>query len=37
VAEAAEKIDWNNMEEVLVKMRPWVRMDSTLNRRVLDR
>jgi hypothetical protein len=32
-----EKIDWGSMEEVLVKIRPWIRMDGSLNRRVLDR
>ncbi len=37
VSESAEKIDWGSMEEVLVKIRPWIRMDGSLNRRVLDR
>merc|ERR1719244_2142562 len=37
VSEAAKKINWDDMEEVLVKIRPWVKVDGTLNRRVLDR
>jgi len=37
VSEASNKINWDDMEEVLVKIRPWIRVDGTLNRRVLDR
>ena len=37
VCEGAEKVDWSKMEEVLVRIRPWIRMDGSLNRRVLDR
>ena len=27
VSEAADKINWDDMEEVLVHIRPWVRVD----------
>ena len=37
VAEACEKINWAGVEEVIVAVRPWIRVDGTLNRRVLDR
>jgi len=37
VSEAADKINWDDMEEVLVHIRPWVRVDGSLNRRVIDR
>eukprot|EP00088_Acartia_fossae_P059548 TRINITY_DN7079_c0_g1_i12.p1 TRINITY_DN7079_c0_g1~~TRINITY_DN7079_c0_g1_i12.p1 ORF type:complete len:315 (-),score=51.66 TRINITY_DN7079_c0_g1_i12:586-1470(-) len=37
VSEAVNKINWDDMEEVLVQIRPWVRIDGSLNRRVLDR
>merc|ERR1719186_1931474 len=37
VAEAVDKIDWEGVEEVLVNVRPWIRVDGSLNRRVLDR
>merc|ERR1711872_377219 len=37
VSDAVEKVNWNDMEEVLVKIRPWVKVDGSLNRRVLDR
>ena len=37
VQEACDKINWGRVEEVLVSIRPWVRVDGTLNRRVLDR
>ena len=37
VKEACEKINWGKVEEVLVSVKPWIRVDGTLNRRVLDR
>lgn len=37
VAEAAGKIDWSKVEEVDLLLRPWLRIDGSLNRRVLDR
>ena len=37
VQEACDKINWASVEEVLVTIRPWIRVDGTLNRRVLDR
>jgi len=37
VQEACEKINWGSVKEVLVTIRPWIRVDGTLNRRVLDR
>jgi hypothetical protein len=37
VADAVDRVDWGGVEEVLVTVRPWVRVDGTLNRRVLDR
>jgi hypothetical protein len=37
VSDAVQKINWDEMEEVLVRIRPWIRVDGTLNRRVLDR
>lgn len=37
VKEACDKINWGKVEEVLVAMKPWIRVDGTLNRRVLDR
>ena len=37
VKEACEKINWGKVEEVLVAVKPWIRVDGTLNRRVLDR
>eukprot|EP00092_Neocalanus_flemingeri_P000749 GFUD01000793.1.p1 GENE.GFUD01000793.1~~GFUD01000793.1.p1 ORF type:complete len:1909 (+),score=561.12 GFUD01000793.1:540-5729(+) len=37
VQEACDKINWGSVEEVLVTIRPWIRVDGTLNRRVLDR
>jgi len=37
VQEACERINWGSVEEVLVTIRPWIRVDGTLNRRVLDR
>eukprot|EP00094_Tigriopus_californicus_P009796 TCALIF_09445-PA protein Name:"Similar to Gtf3c1 General transcription factor 3C polypeptide 1 (Rattus norvegicus)" AED:0.03 eAED:0.04 QI:37/0.71/0.62/1/0.85/0.87/8/0/1945 len=37
VAEAAEKVDWTKVEEIHIRLRPWLRIDGLLNRRVLDR
>jgi len=37
VSEASQKINWDEMEEILVQIRPWIRIDGSLNRRVLDR
>jgi len=37
VAEAVDKIDWDEVEQVMVNVRPWIRVDGSLNRRVLDR
>lgn len=37
VQEACDRINWGSVEEVLVAIRPWIRVDGTLNRRVLDR
>jgi hypothetical protein len=37
VQEACDKINWGSVQEVLVTIRPWIRVDGTLNRRVLDR
>ena len=37
VQEACNKINWGKVEEVMVVIKPWVRVDGTLNRRVLDR
>ena len=37
VQEACNKINWGKVEEVLVVIKPWIRVDGTLNRRVLDR
>ena len=37
VAAAVEKVDWARVEEVMVTVKPWVRVDGTLNRKVLDR
>ena len=37
VSDAAKKINWDDMEEILVQIRPWVRIEGSLNRRVLDR
>ena len=37
VQEACEKINWGKVEEVLVSIKPWIRVDGSLNRRVLDR
>ena len=37
MSDAVQKINWDEMEEVLVRIRPWIRVDGTLNRRVLDR
>ena len=37
VSDAVKKINWDDMEEILVQIRPWVRIDGSLNRRVLDR
>merc|ERR1712013_672591 len=31
VAEACEKINWAGVEEVVVAVRPWIRVDGTLN------
>ena len=32
VQEACDKINWGRVEEVMVSIRPWVRVDGTLNR-----
>ena len=32
VQEACDKINWGKVEEVLVTIKPWVRVDGTLNR-----
>ena len=32
VQEACDKINWGRVEEVMVGIRPWVRVDGTLNR-----
>lgn len=37
VAEGAEKVDWTRVEEIHIRLRPWLRIDGLLNRRVLDR
>jgi len=37
VQEACDKINWGKVEEVLVSIKPWIRVDGSLNRRVLDR
>ncbi len=37
VAEAASRVDWDRAEQVCFLIRPWLRVDGTLNRRVFDR
>eukprot|EP00095_Tigriopus_kingsejongensis_P011852 maker-scaffold493_size155937-snap-gene-0.21 protein:Tk11852 transcript:maker-scaffold493_size155937-snap-gene-0.21-mRNA-1 annotation:"general transcription factor 3c polypeptide 1" len=37
LAETTEKINWGKVEEIDIRLRPWLRIDGTLNRRVLDR
>ncbi len=37
VLSCSSKIDWGKVEEVSFMARPWLRVDGTLNRRVLDR
>ena len=36
VQEACDKINWGKVEEVLVTIKPWVRVDGTLNRSDCD-
>ena len=37
VSEGASRVDWDAAEEVRFVMRPWLKADGSLNRRVLDR
>jgi hypothetical protein len=37
VSEAAERVSWPNVEKADILIRPWMRIDGSLNRRVLDR
>ncbi|XP_066593076.1 general transcription factor 3C polypeptide 1 [Prorops nasuta] len=37
VYRAAKQLDFNTVEEIRVVMKPWIRIDGALNRRVLDR
>merc|ERR1711981_688826 len=37
VADATETLNWDQVEIIDLLLRPWVRVDGTLNRRVLDR
>ncbi len=37
ISEASENVDWDNVDLVDILIRPWLRIDGTLNRRVLDR
>jgi len=37
IAASAASVDWEGVEEVTFLVRPWLRVDGTLNRRVLDR
>ncbi|XP_015608744.1 general transcription factor 3C polypeptide 1 [Cephus cinctus] len=37
IHKAAKRLDFNSAEEIKVVIRPWIRIDGVLNRRVLDR
>ena len=37
IRQNSEKIDWKQLEELDVLLKPWIRLDGSLNRRVLDR
>ena len=36
-AAGSGKVDWSKVEELDVLLRPWLRIDGSLNRRVFDR
>ena len=36
-ASGSGKVDWSKVEELDVLLRPWLRIDGSLNRRVFDR
>ncbi|CAB4067998.1 GTF3C1 [Lepeophtheirus salmonis] len=37
VSEAVKKVDWSKVDQIHIILRPWVKIDGNLNRRVLDR